>query len=1187
VSETLETSGQLGVWAEDLRAIGGTNPLLNFEPNSFGQLDLEKAHPGGLAQFVAAGSTKLSSLFREPLTFSRGLAAARRIAERGAKLQQNAGISTIFMAGGLVSLAHEGFDLSLPIVLWQIELRRKFEDFEVAIVGKPFVNPGLTEALEVGYGVRLDSVQAIEIVEEAQDILPIALLEFISAQVGSAARLEAKRLLVISNFGVEPILLQADLPRSDTPMLRQLAGLDAIEANANEYAPVQLVLDADSVQEHIVQRAVAGESFSVETLPGCGYTQTVVNTIANLVLREKRVLVVTPRRQTLNELADRFSSIGLAGIGIRSSAMWFDLVAAISRHEKASPASLLEANQRRAEALSDVDAYFAILSTPNEHLGVSVEQLLKTLSTLSLMPHAPTSAARISKSKLLQHRDPAVALKLLEEAFELGEFNYGPQDTPWFGARFANADEAQDIADLARKLSDSFTDLRDSMSAFVGSLNLQPASTFEDWGSYLQLAAGIGLTLDRFVEDVFERDLAPLVQATGSRTARSEMSGTDRRRLRKLAKEYLRPGMHVTDIHLALVEIQEQKARWDSLVLSPSNPTVAAGVGDLQVKLQGFSADLSQIQRHLDTDAEAIPLVRLAIGDLGNGLSKMASDLLPIKNFAERAAIVGQLRELGLGDVARDFATLHVKSEHIAVEFDQVFWQSALEYLIAKDSRILGFTTERIEVLESDFRLADEVLVKQGAPHLAAKQAAAWHSALEKNPSESAALRGLLRTRSATVSQVEAVAPVVAKSLTSVVFASPYEVPSLCGASRFDAVIVLDAAGTNVAENLSALARADQVIAFGDDAIATPLGFEVECNELPLVQESTGQSLFEVVRGTFGGQTLRRSWRPNGQSLGRLINREFYQNRISFETTSSEYLGDTNFSLVITKTQALEVEKTVSAVLEHAKRTPEESLLVGTASNEFSELLKAELQKKTAEHPELEEFFDSHGREKFEVATIAELSHRIADVVIFSLGLATEPELLGHPLARKFVANLLVSARAKILIISSLAQIPEQWPLAKLMNDVFAHVAPEAVADSDAEVDPMLTDLALRLSRLGVRVTLGYGERLPLVISYGAKAAVVQADWLQMDQPIAERLRLHPALLEAMGWGVVRVHSFELFSDPQTVALRIAIAIGLPLSTRQAPLFDVRSNDDNDVGWGDSTSSNDRRLKDDKPPHWA
>jgi hypothetical protein len=151
------------------------------------------------------------------------LAAARRIAERGAKLQQNAGIKTVFLAGGLVGLAHDGFDLNLPIVLWPIELRRKVEDFEVAIVGKPFLNPGLITALEVGYGVKLDAGRAIQIVEEAQDILPIALLEFISAQVGQAARLEAKRLLVVANFGVEPVLLQEDLPRSDTSLLRQLA----------------------------------------------------------------------------------------------------------------------------------------------------------------------------------------------------------------------------------------------------------------------------------------------------------------------------------------------------------------------------------------------------------------------------------------------------------------------------------------------------------------------------------------------------------------------------------------------------------------------------------------------------------------------------------------------------------------------------------------------------------------------------------------------------------------------------------------------------------------------------------------------------------------------------------------------------------------------------------------------------
>ena len=1187
MSETLETSGQLDIWAEEIRAIGGTNPLLNFESNGFGQLDFEKAHPGGLAQFVSARATTLSSLFREPLTFSKGLAAARRISERGAKLQQNAGIQTVFLAGGLVGLAHDGFDLTLPIVLWPVELRRKVEDFEVAIVGRPMVNPGLVAALEVGYGVRLDTQRVVSIVEEAQELLPIALLEYVSAQVGAAARLEAKRLLTISNFGVEPVLLQEDLPRADTSLLRELAGLDEAGAPSSELPEVRLVVDADSVQEKIVRRAVAGDSFSVETLPGCGYTQTVVNTIANLVFAEKRVLVVTPRRQTLNELADRFSSIGLAGIGIRSSSIWFDLVAAISRHEKASTVLLDGALEERTKTLRDVEEYFEVLNKQNPDLGVSIEQILNTLATLSLMPHAPTSSARISKSKLLQHKDPSVAMKLLEEAFELGEFAYGPQDTPWFGARFVDADDAQDTADLAQKLADSFEELRDSMSAFVAGLNLKPASTFDDWHSYLQLAAGIRLTLDRFVEDVFERDLAPLVLATGARTARSEMSGSDRRRLRKLAKEYLRPGMHVSDLHIALVEIQEQKARWDALAIAPSRPVVAAGVGDLQVKLQGFSADLGQIQKHLDTDAEATPLVRLPLAELGKSLKLMATDLMPIKNFAERARVVSELRELGLGDVARDFARLHVKREHLAVEFDQVFWQSSLEYAIAKDSRILGYTTERIEVLESDFKSADKALVSAAASLLASHQAQKWHSSLDKNPAQADALKSLLRTRKATIAQIAEVAPAVAGSLTSVVFASPYEVPTVCGESSFDTVIVLDAAGTNVAENLSALSRAAQVVAFGDDAIASPFGFEIECNEVPIEPEPSDLSIFEVVRSVFGGQTLRRSWRPNGQSLGRLINREFYQNRIAFESTASEYLGENNFNLVNTKSLTAELDKTVTAVLEHARKTPELSLLVGTASTEFAERIKLELQKRKVENPELEEFFDSHGREKFEVATISELSHRIADVVIFSLGLESSPELLGHALARKFVANLLVSARVKITIVTSLESLPAEWPLSQLLNDVFAHVVPEAIADSETEIDPMLTDLALRLRKLGLRVTLGFGERLPLVISYGNKAAVVKADWLELGEPIVERLRLHPALLEAMGWHLVRVHSFELFSDPQTLALRIAIDLGLPVSKREATLFDVRSNDDTDVGWGDSGSSNDRRLKDDKPPHWG
>ena len=42
------------VWLREIREIGFTNTLLNFEPNNVGQIDLERAHPGGLAQLAAA-----------------------------------------------------------------------------------------------------------------------------------------------------------------------------------------------------------------------------------------------------------------------------------------------------------------------------------------------------------------------------------------------------------------------------------------------------------------------------------------------------------------------------------------------------------------------------------------------------------------------------------------------------------------------------------------------------------------------------------------------------------------------------------------------------------------------------------------------------------------------------------------------------------------------------------------------------------------------------------------------------------------------------------------------------------------------------------------------------------------------------------------------------------------------------
>ena len=58
---------------------------------------------------------------------------------------------------------------------------------------------------------------------------------------------------------------------------KDLADIDVPELN--------LVVDADATPDaHRRAERLAGQSFAVETLPGCGYTQTAVNVIAGLWL---------------------------------------------------------------------------------------------------------------------------------------------------------------------------------------------------------------------------------------------------------------------------------------------------------------------------------------------------------------------------------------------------------------------------------------------------------------------------------------------------------------------------------------------------------------------------------------------------------------------------------------------------------------------------------------------------------------------------------------------------------------------------------------------------------------------------------------------------------------------------------------------------------------------------------------
>jgi len=1199
-------------WVREIRDIGKTNGLTNFSVNDFGHIDIDRAHPGGIAQFTSSGTSLLSNLVREPLAFAKALTKARRIKSKSIAHLRDYGIHTTYLVGGMASLEKDGFDLNLPLILWPVELIRKTDDFELKRTGKAFVNPALVAAMFDTYGVQIETGKLLALLEGASDLLPLAVIEHISSLLDQDARVEFRRALVIGNFAIEPTLMEIDIKPEGNLLIRQLAEVAEIPETSDEVnLEPRLVANADATQKRIVARAVQGHSFAVETLPGTGYTQTVVNVLAALVNESKRVLVVTPRRQTINELSERLASLNLNGLLVRSSSVWLDVIGAISRYEKTAEVDLVEAGVRRDATATHLENYLASLSRKNSAIGHSLLDVLEALAKLSAMPNPPITVARVDFDTLNRFRSRSEAMELLESAESAGLFKEGPKDSAWFGSTFETEEQIQEIVALAKQQDElELPKLDLQLDNLIVSANFRSAQSFNEYGDYLKLWAGVAATLDRFVPEVFDFDVAELIEATGPRKFGSGASGSTRRRLKKLAKEYLRAGMSVSDLNQALKEIKSQRDQWLEFSNVETPPHLVSGVSDANVAYRNAVADLARIRSHV-RETLAQELFDLPLPEFTTTIKSLATQTGPLENLLERNRLRQELQTAGLQAVYEDFANLHLNREQLAANFDLVWWQSAFETLLELEPSLTSLGSKAISQLERAFIEADEQHIELGAGALSHKQGHHWKEAIQASPSDGERLKELLRTKTATFRTLHAASNSLTDILLSAVALSPYEVAgSLPNNSKFDAVLVLDAAGSTIGENLSALLRSDQVIAFGDSAIAAPTGFELEPNEHPISTEEAGDSIFEQVARIFGVESMRKSWRPTGQTLGALINREFYQNRIVFEPTASDYSGRSSFELIAVKAKPataadlkgespdLEVSETVAAVMQHARKFPEESMLVVSASEVHAERIRGELNSKILEHAELKQFFDAHGDERFDITTLSRLTHRVADRVIFAPGFgllesgkaANELGELSLPSGRRTLANMLVSARKALTMVTSITAdtLPtEPVGAAKQFVKMFSFLTPPSFQGETVDVDPMLGDLALRLRKLGAHVTLGFTPRISMAVSYGANSAVIVPDWALVGDDLTEKIRLRPALLESMGWKTIRVHALEVFADPQTLAIRIGDQLGMRVSVKEQRLFDEPSFEETDAAWGDAGGSNDQRLLGDKPPHWG
>ncbi|GAA2914072.1 hypothetical protein JOD62_002236 [Microbacterium keratanolyticum] len=1194
----------------EAKELGGSSPLISYVDTAEAGIDISRAHPGSLPQFITGRSTLLSNLFRDEVGLRTARLAAERITAKNTELRTVRGIEAVHLAVGLAAWKLGGRSYAAPVLLRPLAIRRHHSDFELKLHSGFFVNPELVRIASEHFGITIDPDALAALAYDGGIFKPQPAIDQLRAATESIDTFSVQPRIVVSTFADVGAAMARDAHDLDHTLLNALAGhaadREAVTAprktptiiSPDDRAPASdnLLLDADDEQEAVLAKIAAGHSLTIATLPGTGGTQTVINAAGELVRAGKRVLIVSARRSTLDGVRHRLSGIGLDGFAVSPTTVRRDLVRAIGRNEKAKAPKLAEIDEALVRLRTVLRDYRSALVDRDPQLKASVLDATRVLTRLASLETPPTTTARLDRQALARLAgDRTRAAEALALAARLGEFRFGPDDSPWYGVTFSSTDAARAAHALAERLhGTSVPTLLERGYEMVAQTHMRPFSTISELGDYLRLLQGIRDSLDRFSPTVFERPLGELIQAHGSRRDAPNMTGANRRRLRRLAKEYVRPGAHVSDMHEALTRLQMQRTQWQRLVNAGVAPEVPLGLADVQVAWQHVEAQLAELDAAL---GRREPLATLPVARLVRTLAGLAAKSDVFDNLVERAQIRDELAGLGLEPLLVDLSVRHVAEDRVGEELEFAWWQSLLELSLQQNRALLGANTAVVDRLEKDFRLVDDAHTAESGPLLAWQLAGQWRIGIVDEKQEAANLRRALTEGNASTAEIVSAAPTLMRALAPVWISSPYHVVDIPDSVEFDTVLLVDAAAINLAEATPAIRRARQVVAIGDPVTQRPTPFEVATVASPEWESETAfdtVSAFERLAELLPIVTLTRSYRAGGEDLAELINDAFYGGEIVSLPWAGSYLGRGSLTVDYVEggtgtpdpvsgaveSPDAEVARVVTLVVEHAVHRPNESLMVITASRRHSERVLAAVTEAFAGRADVADFVGRDTPEAFAVLTLEESVAESRDRVVFSLGFGLTKHGrvlsdfgdLSTPDGERLLTVGMTRARRSMVIVSSIR--PSSFDdgrlshgAATLMSILGGLAARAREARLEDLADPLTLALARELRRLGASVDVDYRGLLPLVAQHKGKAVVIEADPESRGESLRESLRLRPQVLRRLGWHYIRVHAFDLYSDPASVARRIAEVLGIsasapPAETDTQPIATVPSNDD-------------------------
>ncbi|MCL6349983.1 DUF3320 domain-containing protein [Pectobacterium polaris] len=551
---------------------------------------------------------------------------------------------------------------------------------------------------------------------------------------------------------------------------------------------------------------------------------------------------------------------------------------------------------------------------------------------------------------------------------------------------------------------------------------------------------------------------------------------------------------------------------------------------------------------------------------------------------------VAQARKYGLSEVVEKLACgdLSLNSSISAVE--RTYFESLLKVMTLEEPDLIRFDGELHSRQVTGFAELDLKRIKAASLEVAR----AHHRQI---PSKSGGVGpvGVLRSEMVKkrghlpIRQLMLKAGVAIQALKPVMMMSPLSVAQFLipGRQKFDLLVMDEASQIQPVDAIGAIARCKQVVVVGDERQLPPTRFFAKMTESAANDDDDEVSQvadIESVLGLFVARglpqrMLRWHYRSRHQSLIAVSNSQFYENKLFIVPSpytqeagmglQFHHIPDGVFESGGKGTNTIEAKAVAKAIMEHARKYPEQSLGVATFSVSQRKAIQDELELLRRLNPDLEEFFNAHPSEPFFVKNLENVQGDERDVIMISVGYARNTQgymamrfgPLGSEGGERRLNVLISRAKRRCEVFASITDEDIDLERAKGKGVFafklflqYARTGRISLAQrSEKEMDSIFEEqVANALQKAGYQVHPQVG-----IAGFFIDLAIADPDMpgrymigIECDgrayhssRSARERDRLRQAVLEDHGWIIHRIWSTDWFHRPEEQLERTLKAI--------------------------------------------